>query len=153
MEIKEPPKRPGLNQNKKLVNAYNQFNGLLAELKKRELPSEIVTSINGEIEQISHTTESDKEFGKQIRKAQSGILKLLEKELKLVTKNHYRKVWMAIGVGAFGVPFGVAFGTSLQNMAFIGAGLPIGVAIGMAVGSGKDKKAFEEGRQLDLEIK
>lgn len=31
--------------------------------------------------------------------------------------------------------------------------IPIGLAIGMAVGTGMDKKALEEGRQIDLEIK
>jgi len=32
-------------------------------------------------------------------------------------------------------------------------GLAIGMAIGMAIGTGMDKKALEEGRQIDLEIK
>lgn len=53
------------------------------------------------------------------------ILKLIEKELKLVPKNSYRNRWMAIGMSAFGVP----------------------------IGAGMDKKAFEEGRQLDMEIR
>jgi hypothetical protein len=86
---------------------------------------------------------------KHIRKTQSGILKLIEKELKLVTKNHYRKTWLAVGMAAFGIPLGVAFGTSIGNMGLLGIGLPIG----MAIGSGMDKKAVESGRQLDLEIK
>ena len=55
-------------------------------------------------------------------------------------------------MSAFGIPLGVAFGASLDNMAFLGIGIPIGMAIGMAVGAGMDKKAFEEGRQLNLEI-
>ena len=41
--------------------------------------------------------------------------------------------------------FGVAFGVSLNNMGSI--------AIGMAIGAGMDKKAREEGRYLDLEVK
>jgi hypothetical protein len=60
---------------------------------------------------------------------------------------------MAIGMSAFGIPLGVAFGTSLGNMGLLGIGIPIGMVIGMAIGSGMDKKAFEEGRQLDLEMK
>ena len=56
-------------------------------------------------------------------------------------------------MAAFGLPIGAGFGASLQNMAFLGIGLPIGMAIGMAIGTGMDKKAFEEGRQLDLEIR
>jgi hypothetical protein len=38
-------------------------------------------------------------------------------------------------------------------MAFLGVGLPIGMAMGMAIGTDMDKKAFKEGRQIDLEIK
>ena len=80
------------------------------------------------------------------------ILKLIEKEQKLVPKNIYRNRWLAIGMSAFGIPFRVAFGISLGNMAFLAIGLPLGMAIGIAIGAGMDKKAFEEGRQLDLEI-
>ena len=77
----------------------------------------------------------------------------MEKEHKMVTKNHYRNTWLAQGMAAFGIPLGVAFGTSLGNMAYLGIGLPIGMAIGSAVGKRMDKKALEEGRQLDLELK
>jgi len=35
----------------------------------------------------------------------------------------------------------------------LGIGLPIGMAIGVKVGSNMDKKAFNEGRQLDFEVK
>ena len=70
-----------------------------------------------------------------------------------MTKNHYRNTWLALGMAAFGIPLGVAFGMSLRNLAFLGIGLSIGLAIGIAVGTGMDKKAFEEGRQMDLEIK
>jgi hypothetical protein len=153
MEIKELKKRPSIDQNTKLISAYAQFDKLLTELKKKKLPEEIVNSINNGIDQINSVSESEKELRKQIRVSQSSILKLIEKELKIVTKNHYRNTWLAVGMAVFGIPLGVAFGASLGNMAFLGIGLPIGMAIGIAVGSGMDKKAFEEGRQIDLEIK
>ena len=152
MEFKELDKRVNIDQNKKLNNTYSQFGELLNELNKKELPNEVISSINSGIEEINSFKESEKGLRKLIRKAQSRIIKLIEKELKLVTKNHYRNTWLAIGMSVFGIPLGVAFGTSLGNMGFIGIGLPIGMAIGMAIGSGMDKKAFEEGRQLDLEI-
>jgi hypothetical protein len=91
-------------------------------------------------------------LGKIIRRTQSRILILIEKELKLVTKNHYRNTWLAVGMSAFGLPIGVVFGAILENMAFIGIGLPLGMAIGIAVGTAMDKKASENGKQLDLEI-
>ena len=90
---------------------------------------------------------------KEIKKSQTGILKLVEKELKLVPKAHYRNIWLAVGMSAFGISIGVAFGLVFGNMAFLGLGLPLGMAIGVGVGTGMDKKAFEEGRQLDVEIK
>lgn len=153
MIIQELKKRPSIEQNTKLSSAYSQLDKLLNELKKKELPEEILHSINRGIDQINSVKNSEKDLRKQIRKTQSNILRLIEKKLKLVTKNHYRNTWLAIGMAVFGIPLGVAFGTSLQNMAFIGIGLPIGMVIGMVVGSGMDKKAFEEGRQIDLEIK
>lgn len=153
MEIKELKKIPAIVQNKKLISAYAQFEKLLTELKKKELPEEIVKSINNGIDQVNLVVESEKELRKQIRKIQSSILKLIEKELKLVTKNHYRNTWLALGMAVFGVPLGVVFGTSIGNMGFLGIGLPIGMVIGMAIGSGMDKKSYESGRQLDLEIK
>ncbi len=153
MEIKELKKRPSIDQNKKLISAYAQFDKLLMELKKKELPDEIVISINNGIDQINSISDSEKELRKQINMTQSSILKLIEKELKLVTKNHYRNSWLAIGMAAFGIPLGVAFGTSAGNMGLLGVGLPIGMVIGMAVGSDMDKKAFKDGKQLDLEIK
>jgi hypothetical protein len=152
MEIQELKKRPNFDQNKKLVSAHAQFDKLLTELKKKELPEGIIKYINTGIDQINSFSEPEKELRKQIRKTQSGILKLIENELKLVTKNHYRNTWMAVGMAAFGIPLGVAFGISIGNMGLLGIGLPIGMVIGMAVGSGMDKKAAESGKQLDLEI-
>ena len=153
MEIKELNKRPNIEQNIKLNRKFLQFEKLISELKTKEIPNEIVRSVNNNIEEINSFSNSEKELRKKIKKAQSRVLKLIEKELKLVTKNHYRNTWLAIGMAAFGIPLGVAFGTSLGNMGYIGIGIPIGMVIGMAVGTGMDKKALEEGRQLDLEIK
>lgn len=37
-------------------------------------------------------------------------------------------------------------------MAMLGVGLPVGMVIGTAIGSSKDKKAFSEGRQLEIDL-
>lgn len=152
MKIIELKRRPGFDQDKKLINSYDQFDKLLIELKKKKLPEEIVNSINNGINKINSVSESDKVLRKQIRKTQASILKLIEKELKLVARNHYRNTWLAIGMAAFGIPLGVVFGKSLGNMGLLGIGLPIGMVIGIAVGSVMDKKAFEAGKQLDFEM-
>ena len=153
MTIKDLLKDPDIEQHKKLNNKFTDFEKLINALKKREIPSEIADSINKDIDEINTFSGSHKELLSHLRKTQCNILKLLEKELKLVTKNHYRNMWMAIGMAAFGIPFGVAFGASLGNMAYIGIGIPIGMAIGIGVGTAMDKKATDKGHQLDLEFK
>lgn len=153
MIIKALNKRPDLERNNKLNKKYIQFEKLLNELRSRELPTEMVVYINNDIEQINSILGTEKELGKQLRIVQSRILKDLEKKLKIVTKNHYRNTWLVLGMATFGIPLGVVFGTTMGNMAFLGIGMPIGMVIGMVVGASMDKKASENGKQLDLEIK
>ncbi len=149
-KFEELKQRADIDENAKLNTAYNQFEKLISELTNKELPSKIVDFINVNIEELNLV--SAKELKNQLRKRQAKIIMLLEKELKIVPKNHYRNTWLAIGMAAFGIPFGVAFGAILGNMAFLGIGLPIGMVIGIAVGTGMDKKAFDEGRQLEVDL-
>ncbi|SEJ34931.1 hypothetical protein SAMN05192553_103394 [Cyclobacterium xiamenense] len=152
MQLNELTKIPERDQHPKLTKVLAQFNKLLAELRKKELPEKSVIAINREIDKINTVSGSEKKLKRQLSRTQSAILKEIEKEANLVTKNHYRNTWLAVGMAAFGIPLGVAFGLSLGNMAFLGIGLPIGLAVGLAIGTGMDKKAAEEGRQLDVEI-
>jgi hypothetical protein len=151
--ITELHPKPEIENNIKLKEKYHQFEKLLIELRKKELPEVIVETINQGIDNLNSFSGSGDELRKLITKKQAGILKLLEKELKLVPKNYYRNLWLPLGMSVFGIPIGVAFGTSLGNMAFLGIGLPIGMAVGIAMGTGMDKKAYKEGRQIDMEIK
>lgn len=153
MEIKELIERSEIEQNSKLNTAYSLLKNLLSELRKREIPIEILNSINQEIDKLNGFSGSNKELLKQVRNSQSLILSLVKKELGLVPKGHFQTMWMAMGMATFGIPFGVVFGLTLGNMAFFGIGIPIGMSIGLAIGAGMDKKAQEEGRQLDIEIK
>lgn len=138
-------------QNKNLSNRIIFYKELVKELEVRLLPDEIIENINIHLIQINEANGSEKEQLRAMQKAQSAILSLLEKELKLVCHNHYRNLWLAIGMAVFGIPMGVIFGLSLDNMAFIGIGLPIGMSIGLALGTHKDNKAKAEGKQLDIE--
>jgi hypothetical protein len=153
MKINELNQKPGIQKNIKLNELYVQFEKLLIELQKRDLPVGLVRSINKDIEEMNLTSISEGDMFKILKKKQISIIKLLEKEVNLVPKNYYRNLWLALGMAVFGIPIGVLVGASFGNMAFLGIGLPIGLPIGIAVGSRMDKKAFEEGRQLDLEIK
>jgi len=151
MDILELHKKS--DQSVKLTRKYLAFEKLIAALKKTELPVTIVTAINREIELINQFYGSDSGLINHLTGAQKRILKLVEKKLKIVPKNHYLNLWMVLGMSGFGIPLGVVWGTTSGNMANLGIGLPIGMAMGIAVGAALDRKAKREGRQLDLDLK
>ncbi len=139
--------------NPKLAKKQLAFERLTGALARKELPVTIVSAINKEIELINDFYGSDSGLINKLAGAQKRILKMVEKQLKIVPKNHYLNLWMVLGMSAFGVPLGVVWGTTSMNMANLGIGLPIGMAIGIALGGFLDSKAKREGRQLDLELK
>ena len=136
----------------KLKKRVHKLQQAMDELNKKELPDAMVQEFNQRIETLNQMQVDEKKLRKKIGRVQHDIVTQVAKKLKIVPKNYYRNLWLAIGMSAFGIPMGVSFGASLDNMAFIGIGLPIGMAIGIAIGAGMDKKAKEEGRQLNLEI-
>jgi len=153
MIIKKLIERQHILDNAKVLSRYHQLGELLKALEKKELPNEIVVFINEHIELLNSISDSEKNFAKTIKEKENKIIEHIEKQINLIPKNHYRKRWLALGIGAIGLPIGVAIGSALGNMGLLGTGLPIGGGIGIVVGSSMDKKAFNEGRQLDFEVK
>lgn len=153
MKITALKKRESLSVQPKLNEIYTQFEGLIDKLNCREFPDKTIGFINQAIAELNATTATGNSLRKLILKKQSGVIKFIEKEHKLVPKNHYRNQWLAKGMAVFGIPIGMTFGAGVGNMGLLAIGLPIGLAIGMAVGSEMDKKAFKEGRQLNTELK
>ena len=88
------------------------------------MPHRIIEFVNQDIEEINSTSLIGNELRKLVKQKQTKIIKLLEKELKIVPKGYYKKLWLGL----------------------------VNPAIGSALGSRMDKKAFEEGRQLDVKI-
>ena len=151
--MKKLIERQNISENLKAFNAYQQLGKLLNALAVKELPIETVDLINNEIEQLNSISVIDKVFLKVTKEKENRVIKLIEKKHKIVPKNYYKKLWMVLGMSAFGIPMGVLFGLSIGNMGMLGIGLPIGMAIGVGLGSSMDKKAYNEGRQLDFEVK
>lgn len=142
--------RPGLVDQPKIQKAYIKLERLLQEIAERKLPQSLASQLTDRITDLNGIADQDPALKKKIRRTYSGMLRTLEKEMKWVPKHYYQTLWTGLGMAAFGVPMGVAFGASLGNMAFLGIGIPIGMAIGIGVGMQMDKKAADEGRQLDL---
>ena len=153
MKIQNLNDRPDFDENSQLGKKYAQFQQLIFELSNKALNDDVVLVINNNINSINSISNLDNQFSKRLKSAQSKILKVIEKQHKLATKNHYRNIWLALGVGAIGVPIGVIIGSITGNMAFIGIGIPIGFGIGIAIGTMMDNKLKDQGKQLDLEIK
>ncbi len=151
--MKKLIERPNIAENYISTSINKQFGELLNLLEQRELPDEIVKLINQEIKKINSISNADKNFMKTIKKTENSITKLVEKRLKIVPKKYYTKQWLILGMIIYGPPMGLFLGLILGNIGFLGIGFPLGMAIGLVIGSNMDKKALNEGRQLDIEIK
>ena len=62
MKITQLEKRPNIGQDKKLNDKFTHFEKLINELKKKEIPSDIVSSINQYIEEVNSFLGSNKEL-------------------------------------------------------------------------------------------
>ena len=123
---------------------------LVPELNRREIPEEIAIQIKEKIATLNIFKGTSKEYLKKIRSSKKAIFDMLQKELGLVPKDYYTKLWMSKGLASFGLLFGVLLYAITQNPAFIALGLPLGAAMGSLHGKKLDKKAEEENKQLDL---
>jgi DNA-binding ferritin-like protein (Dps family) len=151
IELKE---RNDISENKKLNRIYIQFQEILKELRKKELPQKIIESISQDVIDLNSTVFTGKELQKYIKQKQKKILKQLEKEIKIVPKDYYKVLWSIVGLSVFGTPIGMILGLILMdNISLFAAGVPFGMIIGMIIGSEMDKKAFKEGRQLNIKIR
>lgn len=153
MKIKDLKHQEDLPNDSKLKEVQIQFEKFIKELNNKNLPDKTVETINKHIEDLNSSLLLDNDFKKLLMKKQNLIVKLLENKHKLVPKNYYRNLWMALGMSAIGLPVGIAFSVSIGNMGLLAIGVPIGMVIGLALGLSMDKKALKEGRQLDVELK
>lgn len=145
--------REDLSDKPKLNEIYKKFDKLITELNSKALPNDTILFTNKVIEEINTTSKTGRGLKRLLLKKQSKIIRLMAKNHQIVVKNYYRNLWLALGMLVFGIPIGAAMAASNGNMSLLPLGLPIGLAIGIAIGSEKDKKAFKEHRQLNLDLK
>lgn len=142
---------PPQEETKKLKLYFSFFNDLLDDLETRDIPEQTIQWINEQIILLNSFDGSSRGYIKRINKTKMALVEKLKKEHNLVPRNYYRAVWTAIGIAVFGVPLGALYSQIIGNNGMIGIGLPIGLIAGMAVGSSMDKKAANEGRQLNVD--
>lgn len=79
MKFSELNERINKISNPKIQKKCIFFNALAGELEVREIPDEVLGSINTHLEEINSYEGSDKGLLKTIRKEQTAILRLVEK--------------------------------------------------------------------------
>lgn len=141
------------DQDQQLTKSFVDFENMIYALRKKYIPAHLVMVINQHIAELNAMSGSSKAIARELRKRQFVLLKLIEKEIRLVAKHHYRNLWLVIGMVAFGLPMGIVFGAGFDNMSLMGIGIPIGMFFGFVIGNEMDNNAFENGKQLDLVIK
>ena len=146
MNIEKLEIKNRIELNTKLTKAYHKMQGLIEALSKKEIPSEVLSSINADIKSLNSFSGTEKELTKILRKTYAKILAFVEKELKFVAKQHYLSLGMVFGMLA-----GSVFSSIFDSFGFTGMGISIGMLIGIIVGTNLDKKAEEDGKQLELE--
>lgn len=151
MEIIELKASPFQDESHKSNAPYLRLEQLLTELRIRGLSDESILAINRWMAPLNTTLWADeKKYFRALLSTYTSILKLIEKNHKLVVKNHYRNLWMTLGMAIIGIPIGITLGVILGNLGFMGLGFPIGMGLGIAFGASMDHKAAETGRQLNL---
>ncbi|HEY0896655.1 MAG TPA: hypothetical protein VGE15_08915 [Sphingobacteriaceae bacterium] len=149
--ITKPQLSQSLARNKKLVPIALKLDTLIDALNERPVPSGLTDQINNRIRSIDAADGSATVLVREMTSVYKEILKLIEKELGLITKHHHRNIWLALGMSTFGVPAGLIFSIITGNYGLFSIGLPIGMGAGVALGTALDRKAATEGRQLNIE--
>ncbi len=150
MPLALPVDRPKLPE--KLQKRYQRFVQLVAAINEKGVPDDFATEVNPQIEELNAVPDSDPKLRKLIKKTSSTITNKVISELKYIPKSYYQILWMALGISVFGVPFGMMFGFAMDNFGLFAVGMPLGLPIGMAIGAALDKKAADEGRQLNVSV-
>ncbi len=151
MKIEHLKRREGTVGNNRLTKAYDKMQNLIDALGNRDLPSDELISINERIQSINAFTGSEKELTKTLKNTYDDILKQIEKNLKLVSKHHFRQLWMVYGMLA-----GVVFSSLSSSFGIIGIGfsggmgISIGMLIGIMIGANLDQQAEKNGAQLEV---
>ncbi len=152
MEIKTLNVNKYKGRSNGLDTRIQTFQKVIQALNDKEIEDSVAARINTEIDSLNASTMDEKSFKKLLSKAQMKILNLVKKELKLVPVNHYRNQWLALGMSALGLPIGAVYAMAIDNMAMLAIGIPIGMVLGIGIGTGMDKKAKQEGKQLNVQI-
>ncbi|WP_299156367.1 hypothetical protein [uncultured Tenacibaculum sp.] len=135
---------------KSVLKAFNKLEKSLSVLENLSLSDATISEIDKDIGEINSFEGKLKKYRNKLVVKNHNILELVRKNHGYVHEKYYQNQWLAIGMSTFGISFGVVFGMLLDNIALLGIGLPFGMLLGIAIGKEKDKKAKQEGKQINI---
>jgi hypothetical protein len=129
------------------IKLYNNYVGILTDLKNRDLSENQVLSIETELENLNLKSESENRI-KYFKKKLSEFQKFLKDKLALVPEGYYT----GVGVGT-GILLGSIFSLIFQS--FLGAysilfGINGGMILGAILGAIRDAEAKKQGRVFTI---
>jgi dolichol kinase len=151
MNIIELKERTDLAQDVKLTRVYAVFQEFLAEIKTRKFPNQFIEAVNRDIEEINLSSKTDFALRDLIRAKMKNIVMLLKQNHNIALENYYRNKGLSIAMflGLYPLLLLILNGAVLPAIGVFVATIGMAV-IGINFGDRKDKKAFEEGRQLKM---
>lgn len=132
--------------------AVTQFEKLIQEIHRMELPPEVIVELNIELEKLELQLAFQKKFYKQIKTSKAVLLKILYHEVGVVPINHYRDLWIALGLSGIGIPLGIFLSFFMDNSSAIALGIALGCSMGIVIGANLDNQAEAEGRQMAIRL-
>jgi len=138
-----------VEHNQKLNKVYLYFLNLTTDLENRQLSLNVIDIINEEINNINKFSGTNKEVIKNIELSIKNVLITIEKELDIVLKQHYQRLWMIYGM-IIGTLFSIIVTTiGYENTWYT---FPTGTSIGLLLGliAGKKKDSTVKKRNLQL---
>ena len=129
------------------IKIYENFIGILSELKNRNLTEEQLRSIEVElgILKLKEIPENKKRY---LRRKLNKFKIFLREELSLISEGYYTSIGMTLGIS-----FGIVFGTMFEETFGVSMGLGFGMLIGLIIGKIMDSQAEKQNRVLKTKLK
>jgi hypothetical protein len=125
------------------IKIYNNYIGILSDLKNRDLTENQVLSIEKELEHLTLKSESENRI-KYFKKKLTEFQKFLKDKLALVPEGYYTGVGVGTGI-LMGSIFSMIFQSFLGSYSIL-FGINGGMIIGAILGSIRDVEAKKQGR-------
>ena len=116
------------------IKVYDNFIGILTDLKNRQLTEEQLESIEEKLEFFDLETNPENKKRYYSRKL-TEFKKYLKDKFSLISEGYNAEIGLALGL-AFGVAFGSVFG--------MGVGISLGMVFGLAIGTYMDSEAKKQ---------